>query len=237
LAVKALGARNVLGVTMPSRYSSKKSAKDARTLSKNLGNAFETIPIDGIYEAYILELEKKLKTRSDNLVWENMQARIRGNILMAISNRFDFLVLSTGNKSELSVGYCTLYGDMAGGLSPLSDMTKKMVYQVARYINKKTEIIPKSIMEKEPSAELKPGQKDTDTLPPYDILDSILERYIQQGLSEDEIVEVGHSRKTTREVIQKVKHAEYKRRQAPPGLKITPNAFGVGRKMPIASKY
>ena len=238
LAAQALGARNILGVAMPSPYSSKESLEDARKLSKKLGIEFKVIPINRIYEAYVESLRKHLKTgKKIDISLENIQARIRGNILMAISNKFGHLLLSTGNKSELAVGYCTLYGDMSGGLAVISDVPKTMVYELAAHINRDREIIPKETIRKPPSAELKPNQCDQDTLPPYDVLDKILCHYIEEGLSAKDITARGFDATTVRWVINAVNKNEYKRRQAPPGIKVTSKAFGVGRRMPVAAKY
>ncbi|MGB9858008.1 MAG: NAD+ synthase [Dictyoglomaceae bacterium] len=235
LAVFALGPENVLGVSMPSRYSSEGSYKDAEILAKNLGIEFRVIPIEKIFKAYLETFNPDGNPLID-LAEENLQARIRGNILMFISNREGYLVLTTGNKSELATGYCTLYGDMVGGLAVIADVPKMMVYELARYINREREIIPQSVLTKVPSAELRPNQKDEDSLPPYPILDQILKAYIEDNLSIEEIVEKGFERSLVEEVIRKIDNAEYKRRQAPPALKITTKAFGMGRRMPIVWK-
>lgn len=235
LAKEACGKKNVLGISMPSQYSSPGSIEDSRRLAGTLGIQFETIPITGIYHSY-LEILKEFFGREMNVTEENIQARIRGNILMAFSNKFGYLVLSTGNKSELAVGYCTLYGDMSGGLAVLSDVPKTMVYELAHYINKEEEIIPREILEKPPSAELRPNQTDQDTLPPYPLLDQILHYYIEEGSSQKEIMSRVGNPDTVRWVIGAVDRNEYKRRQAAPGLKVTTKAFGVGRRMPIAAK-
>ncbi len=237
IAVAALGKGNVLGVTMPSEYSSKGSVDDSWQLAQNLGIRFERLPISSIYQAYLGTLKKQFTGREMDVTEENIQARVRGNILMAISNKFGYLVLSAGNKSELAVGYCTLYGDMSGGLSVLADVPKTMVYNLARYINRERELIPQAIIEKPPSAELKPDQKDQDTLPPYDILDKILACYVEEGQSSDKIVRAGFDRETVNWVIRAVNRNEYKRRQAAPGLKVTSKAFGMGRRLPIAARY
>ena len=238
LAKEALGNNNVLGVTMPSPFSSEGSVKDSIKLANNLGINVEEIPISSIYYSYVDSLKKHIRISDEvNVSLENIQARIRGNILMAISNKFGHLVLSTGNKSELAVGYCTLYGDMTGGLAVISDVPKTMVYELARYVNRDNEVIPKEIIEKFPSAELKPDQKDQDTLPPYDILDSILYYYLDEGYSSKEIMDLNFNREIVRWVVNAVNRNEYKRRQAAPGLKVTPKAFGMGRRMPIAAKY
>lgn len=234
IATKALGKENVLGVAMPSPYSSKESKEDALKLSKNLGILFEIIPISNIFQAYLAELSPAFKGMAEDVTEENIQARIRGNILMALSNKFGYLVLSTGNKSELAAGYCTLYGDMSGGLAVISDVPKTMVYELARYINRGGEIIPQRILEKPPSAELKPGQLDQDTLPPYEILDGILREYIEHNKSPSEIIKEGYDPEIVRDVIKKVDRNEYKRKQAAPGLRVTTKAFGYGRRYPIA---
>lgn len=237
LAAEAVGRENVLGISMPSPFSSVGSVEDSRQLAANLGVDFKVIPITGIYEGYLNTLEHHFAGRDSDVAEENIQARIRGNILMAFSNKFGHLLLSTGNKSEMAVGYCTLYGDMSGGLSVLSDVPKTMVYQLSRYINRETEIIPWAIIEKAPSAELRPDQLDQDTLPPYPVLDAILNGYIEEGLSADELVGQGFERATVEWVIRAINRSEYKRRQAAPGLKVTSKAFGVGRRMPVAAKY
>jgi NAD+ synthase (glutamine-hydrolysing) len=236
LAKEAVGSENVLGVSMPSTHSSKGSVEDSRKLAKNLGIQFKVIPISAMHSSYLESLKVHFEGTKADITEENIQARIRGNILMALSNKFGYLVLSTGNKSELAVGYCTLYGDMTGGLAVIPDVPKTMVYELARYINKKSEVIPKEIIEKAPSAELKPNQKDQDTLPPYDILDRILYYYLDEGYSMTEVLDLDFDPETVKWVIQAVDKNEYKRRQAPPGLKVTTKALGVGRKMPIAAK-
>lgn len=237
LAKEAIGGNNVLGITMPSPYSSRGSVEDSRRLAEKIGIQFKIIPITTIFDSYLDTLKEYFKEKEPDITEENIQARIRGNILMAFSNKFGYLVLSTGNKSELAVGYCTLYGDMSGGLSVLSDVPKTMVYELAKHINRKSEIIPQEIIEKPPSAELKPNQIDQDTLPPYPILDQILHHYIEESASRDEIIKMGFDAETTRWVVKAVERNEYKRRQASPGLKVTTKAFGVGRRMPIAAKH
>jgi NAD+ synthase (glutamine-hydrolysing) len=238
LARDTLGSENVIGVTMPGPFSSKGSITDSEKLAENLGIEFLNIPITAVYESYLKVLSDPLDTTEEvDVTLENIQARIRGNMLMALSNKHGYLVLSSGNKSELSVGYCTLYGDMSGGLSVLSDVPKTMVYQLATYINRKTEIIPRETMVKAPSAELRPDQQDTDTLPPYEILDEILYYYVDEGFSIHQILRHCNYPDEVKWVINKVNKNEYKRRQAAPGLKVTPKAFGVGRRMPIAAKY
>jgi NAD+ synthetase len=238
IAVDALGSSNVLGVSMPSPYTSDASVKYAEELSKNLGIDLMTIPIDGIYRAYKSALKGHANlTKKVSLTDQNIQARIRGNILMSISNSFGHIVLSTGNKSELATGYCTLYGDMSGGLAVISDVPKTLVYKLAAYINKKRTVIPDGVIRRAPSAELRPGQKDQDTLPPYEVLDRVLYNYIDSGMSESEIVKKGLDRKTVRWVIDAVRKNEYKRKQAAPGLKVTTKSFGSGRRLPVAAKY
>ncbi len=238
LAKEAIGSENVLGVSMPSPYSSKESTEYARRLAENLGIQFMVIPISPTYYSYIQSLREHLQVGEDvDVTLQNIQARIRGNILMVLSNKFGYLVLSTGNKSELAVGYCTLYGDMTGGLAVISDVPKTMIYELARYINRKSEVIPKEIIERSPSAELKPNQLDQDTLPPYNILDRILYYYIEEGYSMKEILELNFDPEMVKWVIRSVNRNEYKRRQSPPGLKVTTKAFGVGRRMPIAARY
>jgi len=237
IAVEAMGSENVLGVSMPSEYSSEGSVKDSKKLAENLGIEFKIIPITPIFRSYLSTLKEHFEGRKEDVTEENIQARIRGNILMALSNKFGYLVLSTGNKSELAVGYCTLYGDMSGGLAVISDVPKTMVYELAYYINRESEIIPEEIIKKPPSAELRPDQLDQDTLPPYDILDRILHLYLDQYCTYEEIVKEGLDPETVRWVINAVNRNEYKRRQAVPGLKVTTKAFGTGRRMPIAAVY
>lgn len=237
LAAAALGRDNVLGISMPSRYSSKGSVEDSRVLAENLGADFKVIPISDVYNAYLEMLKGHFAGKEADETEENIQARIRGNILMAFSNKFGSLVLSTGNKSEMAVGYCTLYGDMSGGLSVISDVPKTMVYELARYINRDREVIPQEIIDKPPSAELRPDQCDQDTLPPYDILDGILHYYLDEGYSAKDIINLNYDPETVKWVIRTVDRNEYKRKQAAPGLKVTTKAFGVGRRMPIAAKY
>jgi len=239
LATEALGAHNVVGVAMPSAITSSSSIEDAKRLAENLGIEFKVIPIIEAVNAYTRMLSKEFKDTTPDVTEENIQARIRGNVLMALSNKFGYLVLSTGNKSELAVGYCTLYGDMSGGLAAISDVPKTMVYKLAEYYNtlKGAEVIPHSIIVKAPSAELRAGQKDTDSLPPYEVLDPILHAYIEENKSKEEIIEMGFDAEVVSEVIWKVDHNEYKRQQAPIGIKITPKAFGTGRRMPITNRY
>nr|HID59595.1 NAD+ synthase [Desulfobacterales bacterium] len=238
LAKEAIGSENVMGVSMPSPYSSKESVEDARRLAENLGIQFKVIPITSVYHSYIDSLREHLQVGEEvDVSLENVQARIRGNILMALSNKFGYLVLSTGNKSELAVGYCTLYGDMTGGLAVISDVPKTMVYKLAHWINRESKVIPAEIIEKPPSAELKFNQKDQDTLPPYDVLDQILHYYVDEGYSVKDILDLNFDAEIVEWVIRAVDKNEYKRRQAPPGLKVTTKAFGMGRRMVIAAKY
>jgi len=237
IAVDALGAENVTGVSMPSPYSSRGSIDDARGLARNLGIKFVEIPIAEAFKVFKVQFKDIFKGLPENETEENMQPRLRAMTLMALSNKFGQLVLSTGNKSELSVGYCTIYGDMAGGLGVISDVPKTTIYEFARWINRRGEIIPTSTIEKAPSAELKPNQKDQDTLPPYEILDQILQLYVEENLSARDIIARGFDEKTVRWVQRRVNLNEYKREQAAPGLKVTSRAFGMGRKMPIAQRY
>lgn len=239
LAVEALGKENVLGITMPSMYSSMGSVNDSELLAKNLGITIKTIPIKPIYDSYILTLHESFSGLKENVAEENIQARIRGNILMAFSNKFGYLVLSTGNKSELAVGYCTLYGDMSGGLAVIADVPKTLVYDISKYYNsiKGHDIIPKDIIEKPPSAELRPNQKDSDSLPEYDILDAIIDYYVEKGYSKDKIVEKGFDASVVERVIKLIKINEYKRYQAALGFKVTSKAFGPGRRMPITNRW
>jgi NAD+ synthase (glutamine-hydrolysing) len=264
IAADALGAENVTGVSMPSPYSSRGSIEDARALAHNVGIKFVEIPITDTFQVFKAQFNEIFKGLPENETEENMQPRLRAMILMALSNKFGHLVLTTGNKSELAVGYCTLYGDMAGGLAVISDVPKTMIYQLARWINSdyaqwaievnrpylsadkgrggspespRRDVIPKSTVEKPPSAELKPNQKDQDTLPPYEILDEILQLYVEENLSARDIISRGFDEKTVRWVQRRVDLNEYKREQAAPGLKVTSRAFGIGRKMPIAQRY
>jgi len=237
IAVEALGRRNVIGIFMPSMYSSKASVSDARELADNLGIRSTVIPITRLYRSYLHTLKPVFRRLRQDETEENIQARIRGTILMALSNKFGYLVLSTGNKSEVAVGYCTLYGDMTGGLSALSDIPKTLVYGLAHYINQHAGVIPQDCITKAPSAELKPGQKDQDSLPPYDVLDAVLTRYVEKREKPEEIVAAGYDRKLVWDIIRRVERNEYKRNQAPPGLKVTTKAFGPGRRIPLAQKY
>lgn len=237
LAAEALGRDNVLGISMPSMYSSQGSVEDSRELAANLGVRFKVVPIKDIYDGYLTVLSEHFQGQGLDVTEENIQARIRGNILMAFSNKFGCLVLSTGNKSELAMGYCTLYGDMSGGLAVISDVPKMMVYELARYINRRREIIPQATIDKAPSAELRPDQKDEDSLPPYPLLDQVLKLYIEEGLSRQGIIEKGFDADMVGWIIRTVNRNEYKRRQSPPGLKVTSKAFGVGRRMPIVAEH
>jgi NAD+ synthase (glutamine-hydrolysing) len=237
VAVEALGKENVRGVSLPSQFSSQGSLDDARILAQNLGIQYDVIPIQPPFLAVKEQLKTVFAGRPEDVAEENIQARLRGVILMALSNKFGSLLLTTGNKSESAVGYCTLYGDMCGGLAVISDLSKTMVYCIARWINRDREIIPQSSITKAPSAELRPNQTDQDSLPPYDVLDAILEEYVVNYRSPEEIIQRGFSDATVRKVIRLIDLSEYKRRQAAPGLKVTTKAFGVGRRIPIAQKY
>lgn len=246
IATAALGKENVLGVLMPSPYSSEHSIKDALALAQNLGIQTHTIAIRELMQGYDKTLAPLFAGTQFGIAEENIQSRIRGNLLMAIANKFGYLLLSTGNKSEMAVGYCTLYGDMNGGLAVIADVPKTRVYSICRWLNQSKEelpntnssfIIPENIITKAPSAELKPGQVDQDSLPSYDVLDDILERFIQNHQSAAQIVAAGYEPNVVDRVIQLVGRAEFKRRQAPPGLKITDRAFGTGWRMPIANKW
>ncbi len=239
IAADALGAENVVGVRMPSRFTSKESMEDAEQLAGNVGIEMLTIGIEPAFKPMLQMMEAAFKGTNPNVAEENMQARIRGNILMALSNKFGYLVLTTGNKSELATGYSTLYGDMAGGFSPLKDVYKTTVYGLARYREDRDagSCIPLRVFEKAPTAELRPGQRDVDSLPPYEVLDPILMSYVEEDRSFDEIVGIGFDVTTVQRVISMVDRSEYKRRQSPPGLKITPRAFGRDRRLPITNHY
>ncbi len=237
LAVEALGAENVTGVAMPSPHSSKGSVADALDLAQNLGIKCLQIPISEPFETFKRQFSTVFAGLAEDATEENMQARLRGMVLMSLSNKFGSLLLTTGNKSELAVGYCTLYGDMAGGLAVISDVPKTSVYRLANYLNRDKEIIPHSTIEKPPSAELKPDQKDQDTLPPYDLLDRVLQLYVEDNLSALEIIGKGFDPTTVRWIQRRVDLNEYKRAQAAPGLKVTSRAFGSGRRMPIAQRF
>ena len=237
IAVDAVGADNVMGVGMPSPYSSQGSIDDARKLAENLKIRFELLPIQDIFEAYRKTLAGVFAGTKEDVTEENLQSRTRGTLLMALSNKFGSIVLSTGNKSELGVGYCTLYGDMVGGLAVISDVSKTLVYRLSRYVNREREIIPEATIEKPPSAELRPNQRDSDSLPAYDILDPILEDYVEDSHTAEQIAaDHNFDIEVVRRVIRMVDRAEYKRQQAAPGLKISAKAFGYGRRFPIAAK-
>jgi NAD+ synthase (glutamine-hydrolysing) len=237
IAASALGKENVLAVLMPSPYSSEHSVQDALLLAKNLGIKTQTLPIGELMGVYDTTLAPLFAGTEFGLAEENIQSRIRGNLLMAIANKFGYLLLSTGNKSEMAVGYCTLYGDMNGGLAAIADVPKTRVYSICNWLNRITEIIPTNILTKPPSAELKPGQVDADSLPPYDVLDDILQRSIHNYQSAAQIVAAGHDKATVTRILTLLARSEFKRRQAPPGLKITDRAFGTGWRMPIANKW
>ncbi len=238
LAVAALGRENVLGVSMPTQFSSKGSIDDAGELAKNLGIRWEMIPIQDVFEQFKKVLQPLFAGRPEDTTEENIQARIRGTTLMALSNKFGHMLLTTGNKSELAVGYCTLYGDMNGGLGVIADVPKTMVYELSRYINRQRPLIPESSLTKAPSAELRPNQTDQDSLPPYDVLDAIIKLYVEEAKSATEIIkETGYDEKLVRAIVRKIDLNEYKRKQAPPCLRVTTKAFGVGRRVPIAQRY
>ena len=243
LAADAFGPENVIGVSLPSSISSQHSRDDARILAENLGIRFETIAIADAVVAAETALGPIFAGRASDVTEENIQARVRGVLMMALSNKFGSLLLTTGNKSEMAVGYCTLYGDMCGGLAVISDVFKTQIFALARWINSPAapgagrEIIPLNTIEKPPSAELRPGQVDQDSLPPYDILDAILKGYVEEGLSRRDLIAQGFAESVVNDVVRKVDLNEYKRKQAAPGLKITPLAFGVGRRIPIVQKY
>ena len=237
IAADAVGPENVIGVGMPGPYSSQGSIDDARALAKNLGIRFELLSINPAYEAYRQTLQPVFAGHKEDVTEENIQSRARGAILMALSNKFNAIVLSTGNKSELGVGYCTLYGDMVGGLAVISDVPKTLVYRLSEYVNSRQAVIPRATLEKPPSAELRPDQKDSDSLPPYEVLDAVLEDYVEDARSADRIAaDRGFDLETVKRVIRMVDRAEYKRQQAAPGIKISPKAFGYGRRFPIAAK-
>jgi NAD+ synthase/NAD+ synthase (glutamine-hydrolysing) len=238
IAADAVGSENVIGVGMPGPYSSQGSIDDARALAQNLGIRFELLSINQVYEAYRQTLQGVFSGRKEDVTEENIQSRARGTLLMALSNKFGAIVLSTGNKSELGVGYCTLYGDMVGGLAVISDVPKTLVYRLSVYVNTCRAVIPQASLEKPPSAELRPDQKDSDSLPPYEILDAVLEDYVEDLRSAERIAaDRGFDLELVRRVIRMVDRAEYKRQQAAPGIKISPKAFGYGRRFPIAAKY
>ena len=237
IATEAVGPENVIGVGMPGPYSSQGSIDDARELAKNLGIRFELLPIGAINDSYRETLKDVFAGLKPDVAEENLQARARGTLLMALSNKFNAIVLSTGNKSELAVGYCTLYGDMVGGLAVISDVPKTLVYRISHYVNSRRPVIPKDSLEKPPSAELRPNQKDSDSLPPYDVLDAILEDYVEDSHSAAQIAqERGFDLELVQRVTRMIDRAEYKRQQAAPGIKISAKAFGYGRRLPIAAK-
>jgi len=237
IAADAVGPENVIGVGMPGPYSSPGSIDDARSLAKNLGIRFELLSINRAFDAYRQTLQEVFADRKEDVTEENIQSRARGTLLMALSNKFGAIVLSTGNKSELGVGYCTLYGDMVGGLAVISDVPKTLVYRLSHYVNSRRPEIPQATLEKPPSAELRPDQKDSDSLPPYEILDAVLEDYVEAAHSAEQIAaDHGFDIEVVRRVVRMVDRAEYKRQQAAPGIKISPKAFGYGRRFPIAAK-
>ena len=237
IAAEALGAENVRGVSLPSQFSSQGSLDDAAALARRLGIRYDVVPIKPVFESAKQQLRSIFKGSPEDTTEENMQARIRGMILMAMSNQFGSLLLTTGNKSELAVGYCTIYGDMCGGLAVISDVPKTMIYNISKWVNRSEEIIPTASITKPPSAELRPDQTDQDSLPPYEVLDAILEMYVVQMRSSAEIIAAGFDESVVRKVVRLIDLSEYKRRQAAPGLKVTSKAFGVGRRIPIAQRY
>ena len=237
IATMALGPENVLTVFMPSRYTSQDNYEDTEQLAKNLGTEYRQIPIDSMFKEFLRFLSPEFEESRPGITEQNIQARIRATILMGLSNRHGSLLLSTGNKSEVAVGYCTLYGDMSGALSVISDVPKTVVYEISRFINREKEYIPTRIIEKPPSAELKPDQADQDDLPPYEILDAILKGYVEDFKSAGELVEMGFDSRLVADIISRITRNEYKRYQAPPGLKVTSKAFGYGRRYPLAQRY
>jgi NAD+ synthase (glutamine-hydrolysing) len=237
IAVEALGSQNVIGISLPSAISSEHSKEDARQLADNLKIEFHTLPISSLVSSANQALENLFEGQEEDVTEENLQARSRGLLLMAVSNKFGALLLTTGNKSELAVGYCTLYGDMCGGLAVIADVPKTEVFALARYLNKDSEIIPQNTIDKPPSAELRPDQMDSDSLPDYEQLDEILHAYVEKGKSIKSIIAMGHASEIVHKIIRLVDINEYKRKQAAPALKTTPLAFGVGRRMPIVQKY
>ena len=239
IAADALGSENVVGIAMPSRYSSEGSVLDAKALAENLGIELWTIPIEDAFSAYLEILAPRFEGTESGVAEENMQSRIRGNLIMAVSNKFSWLVLTTGNKSEMATGYATIYGDMAGGYAVIKDVPKELVYDLCRYRNTVSDkpVIPQSVIDKPPSAELRPDQKDSDSLPPYSVLDPILKAYVEDDYSFDDIVAMGFDPDTVKHIVSLVDRNEYKRRQSPPGIKITPRNFGRDRRMPIANRY
>src|ERR1017187_6029002 len=237
VATDAVGPENVIGVGMPGPYSSPGSIDDARSLATNVGIRFELLSINPAYEAYRQTLRDVFAGQREDVTEENIQSRARGTLLMALSNKFGAIVLSTGNKSELGVGYCTLYGDMVGGLAVISDVAKTLVYRLCHYVNSRRPVIPRATLEKPPSAELRPDQKDSEPLPPYEILDTVLEDYVEAAHSAEQIAaDHGFDLEVVRRVVRMVDRAEYKRQQAAPGIKISAKAFGYGRRIPIAAK-
>jgi NAD+ synthase (glutamine-hydrolysing) len=237
IAADAVGAANVVAVMMPTRFTSRASLEDAEALARALGIRYQTIPIDEVFEVHVRALAESFQGRAPDITEENLQARIRGNTLMALSNKFGWLVLTTGNKSEVSVGYSTLYGDTAGGFAVIKDVYKTMVYDLARWRNARSAVIPDRVLTRPPTAELKPDQTDQDSLPPYDVLDPILRLYVEEDRSAKEIVDQGHDARVVADVLRLVDRAEYKRRQTPPGVKITPRAFGKDRRLPITNRW
>jgi NAD+ synthase (glutamine-hydrolysing) len=237
LAVEALGKDKVHGVAMPSEYNAPSSLTDAEKLAENLGIDFQVIPIDPLRKTFDETLLPAFAGRKPDVTEENIQARIRGTLLMSLSNKFGYLLLSTGNKSEIAMGYCTLYGDMAGGLAVISDVPKTMVYELSEHINRDGEVIPRPIITKAPSAELRPNQTDQDSLPPYDILDQILKLYVEAEKGAENIIDLGFDPEIVKKVVMTVDRNEYKRNQAAIGLKVTSRAFGSGRRVPIAQKF
>lgn len=236
IAADALGKENTIGISMPSRFTGSGTKRDAQKIAKNLGIRFMTIPITKILQKYLVTLRPHFSGTKWGIAEENIQARIRGNLLMAFSNKFGYMVLTTGNKSETSVGYCTLYGDMAGGFAVLKDVPKQLVYKLARYRNGKDKIIPESVFTRPPTAELRNNQKDSDSIPPYPVLDPIIESYVENDMSFSQIAKKGFKKDTVKKVLTLIDKNEYKRRQAPPGVKITPKAFGKDRRMPITCR-
>lgn len=237
LAVRALGPQQVLGVALPSPYSSQESLEDAEALAQGCGCRFEVLPIADLFDGFKETLGNVFAGYGEDVTEQNIQARIRGNLLMALSNKFNHLLLTTGNKSEMAVGYCTLYGDMSGGLAVIADVPKQLVYELARFINRNGAVIPSRILEKPPSAELKPDQRDQDDLPPYELLDQILELYLEEGCGRDEIIRRGFEPEVVDDIVRRIRINEYKRKQAPMGLKITSKAFGFGRRLPNVQNY
>ena len=238
IAVEALGSGNVLGITMPSRYSSEGSVEDSRALAKNLNMRYAEIPIEGPFSSYLELLEPHFVGKVSDITEENIQARIRGMLLMAFSNKHGYIVLSTGNKSELSMGYCTMYGDMCGGLAVISDVPKMQVYALSNWVNRKREVIPQNTIQKPPSAELRPNQKDSDSLPDYAVLDNIVQAYVEEHSSPEAIAKkYGYSLQLVEDIVKKIHFSEYKRRQMPPGLRVTEKAFTIGWRFPIVQKW